>query len=112
MNTKAIAGYLNTKDSEILRCEEWAHVFFVHVKGFRPCFVSKKSLAKFIAADKRSYNPGRFSHMDNLGYCKSYGACPISKSPSAKAKMAELEKMGASRSVPSSHRASAFFPAA
>ena len=112
MNTKAIAGYLNTKESEITRCEEWQHVYFVCVQGFRPCFVSKKGLEKFIAADKRKFNPGNYSHGDNLGYCKSYGACPIWDSPSAKAEKAKLQAMWANRSVPAGHPAAAFFPAA
>lgn len=112
MNVKAIAGYLNTRETEITRCEEWQYVYFVCVKGFRPCFVSKKGLEKFIAADKRKFNPGRYSHGDNLGYCKSYGACPIWDSPRAKAEEAKLQAMRANRSIPSGHPAAAFFPAA
>ena len=112
MNTKAIAGYLNTKESEILRIEEWVHVYFVHVNGFRPCFVSKKALERFVAADKRAYNSGSFTHFHNTSYCKSYGSKPINESPSAKAFMAELQAMRSkSKSrISSSHPAAAFFP--
>jgi hypothetical protein len=112
MNVKAIAGYLDTNESEIVRCEEWATVFFVHVKGFRPCFVSKKGLAKFIAADARRYNPGQYLHGDSLGYCKSYGACPVWNSPENKAKRAELAKLQLGRSIPLNHPAAGFLPAA
>lgn len=112
MNIKAVAGYLNTKESEITRCDEWQHVYFVQVRGFRPRFVSKRGLQAFVAADKRKYNPGQYLHGDNLGYCKSYGSCPIWDSPKAKAVKSDLNRIHANRSIPADHPAAAFFPAA
>ena len=42
MNTAAIARHLNVVESAITRCEEWAKVLFVVVKGLGARFVSKK----------------------------------------------------------------------
>lgn len=116
MDVKAIAGYLNTKEEEIVAVKEMQYVYFVHVNGFRPRFVSKKGVEKFVAADLKKFNSaeklGYYSHGENLGYCKSYGACPIWDSPKAKAEKAELAAMHSARRVPASHPAAAFFPKA
>lgn len=37
-----IANFLNISPNAILRCEEWAHIYFVVVSGFGGRFVSKK----------------------------------------------------------------------
>lgn len=45
MNTQVItqiASFLQVSPNQIKRCEEWVHVLFVQVQGFRPRFVSKK----------------------------------------------------------------------
>ena len=41
---RLVAKYLGVNLRRILRCEEWVTVLFVIVKGWRPTFVSKKSL--------------------------------------------------------------------
>jgi hypothetical protein len=108
----AIAGYLNTKESQIISVEEWAHVYFVKVKGFSPLFISKAKLAKFIADNKKAYNPGRFTHFGDAKYCKSYGKCPLWKSPEARAHQAKLAEMRKLPTIDPNHPAAAFFPAA
>lgn len=45
MNTTAIARHLNVAESAITRCEEWARVLFVVVKGLGARFVSKKIMS-------------------------------------------------------------------
>ena len=109
-NTKAIAGFLDTTVSEITKITEMAYVYCVSVKGFRPIFVSKAKLALFIADDAKKYNTGNFYHYVSTSYGKAYGACPISNSPSVKAKNAELKAMWNKPSVPANHAAAAFFP--
>lgn len=109
VNTKAIAGFLDTRVEEIKSITEMAYVYCVVVKGFRPIFVSKAKLAMFIADDAKKYNSGLFSHYVSTAYGKAYGACPIHNSPAAKAKKAELEKLWA-MPVPANHPAAAFFP--
>lgn len=42
MNTSVIANHLKVEESLILEVREWAKVFWVRVKGWRPRFVSKK----------------------------------------------------------------------
>ena len=49
MNTTAIASHLNVVESAITRCEEWARVLFVVVKGLGARFVSKKVMAENLA---------------------------------------------------------------
>lgn len=110
VNTKAIAGFLNTHVDQITRITEMAYVYCVTVKGFRPIFVSKAKLAMFIADDAKKYNTGLFSHYVSTAYGKAYGACPISNSPAAKANKAELEKLWAMPAVPANHPAAAWFP--
>jgi hypothetical protein len=39
----AAARILNVKPHEITRFEVWAYVCFVHIKGQRPTFISKKA---------------------------------------------------------------------
>ncbi len=41
---RLVARYLGVDPRQILRCEEWVTVLFVIVKGWRPTFISKKSL--------------------------------------------------------------------
>lgn len=110
VNTKAIAGFLNTSVSEIKSITEMHYVYCVVVNGFRPIFVSKAKLAMFIADDAKKYNTGLFSHHVSTSYGKAYGACPLHKSPTAKKNQAELEKLWAKPSVPANHPAAAFFP--
>lgn len=110
VNTKAIAGFLDTSVSEIKSITEMVYVYCVVVNGFRPIFVSKAKLALFIAADAKKYNTGNFYHYVSTAYGKAYGACPVSKSPSVKAKNAELKAMWEKASVPTNHPAAAFFP--
>lgn len=110
VNTRAIAGFLNTQVDQITKITEMAYVYCVTVQGFRPIFVSKAKLAMFIADDAKKYNSGLFSHYVSTAYGKAYGACPIHNSPVAKAKKAELEKIWAKPSVPANHPAAAFFP--
>lgn len=43
-NIEPISNLLNTIPNLIYRVEEWAKVFFVCVRGFRPTFVSKKKV--------------------------------------------------------------------
>ena len=110
VNTKAIAGFLNTAVDQIKSITEMAYVYCVVVKGFRPIFVSKAKLAMFIADDAKKYNSGTYSHHHSTAYGKAYGACPLHNSPSAKANQAELEKLWALPAVPANHAAAAFFP--
>lgn len=110
VNTKAIAGFLDTSVTEIKSITEMVHVYCVVVKGFRPIFVSKAKLAMFIADDAKKYNTGLFSHHVSTAYGKAYGACPLWKSPTAKKNQAELEKLWALPAVPANHPAAAFFP--
>lgn len=109
VNTKAIAGFLDTRVEEIAKVTEMVYVYCVVVKGFRPIFVSKAKLAMFIADDAKKYNTGNFYHYVSTAYGKAYGACPISNSPSVKAKNAELKAMW-NKPVPANHPAAAFFP--
>ena len=46
MNTAVIARHLNVVESAITRCEEWAKVLFVVVKGLGARFVSKKIMTE------------------------------------------------------------------
>lgn len=110
VNTKAIAGFLDTRVNQITKITEMVYVYCVTVKGFRPIFVSKAKLAMFIADDAKKYNTGNFYHYVSTAYGKAYGACPISNSPAAKANKAELEKLWNKPSVPANHPAAAFFP--
>jgi len=110
VNTKAIAGFLNTAVDQITKITEMAYVYCVVIKGFRPIFVSKAKLAMYIADDAKKYNSGTYSHHESDKYGKTYGACPLWNSPAAKAKKAELEKLWALPAVPANHPAAAFFP--
>ena len=114
VNTKAIAGFLDTRIDQIAKVTEMIYVYCVTVTGFRPIFVSKAKLAIFIADDSKKYNTGLFLHTSSGAYVtrygKAYGACPISNSPRVKAKNAELKAMWNKPSVSIGHHASAFFP--
>jgi hypothetical protein len=110
VNTKAIAGFLDTAVDQIKSITEMACVYCVVVKGFRPIFVSKAKLAMYIADDAKKYNSGTYSHHYSTAYGKAYGACPLHNSPTAKANQAELEKLWALPAVPANHAAAAFFP--
>lgn len=111
MNVKAIAGYLGTQESEVAKVQEFEKVYFVHVRGFRPRFVSKKAVAAFIEVDARAYNSGRFAPTASAfpGCDKNHNACPMHASPQAKAHKEKLGKMWASAKI--TGPASAFFPA-
>lgn len=110
VNTKAIAGFLNTAVDQIKSITEMVHVYCVVVRGFRPIFVSKAKLSLFIESDKLNFNTGTYSHYVSSKYGKAYGACPLWKSPTAKANQAELEKLWALPAVPANHPAAAWFP--
>lgn len=53
MNTAAIARHLNIVESAITRCEEWASVLFVVIKGLGARFVSKKIMTEWTGTKKQ-----------------------------------------------------------
>ena len=54
-----IANFLDTDTSALVRCEEWANVWFVIVQVRRPRFVSKK-VVKQVKVEAMSLTPEQF----------------------------------------------------
>lgn len=73
-----IADYLQVSTSQIVRCDEWAKVYFVVVAGCRPTFISKKVIVMPKLSINATYSE-TVSHMKKLGIWNAPDRCSVWK---------------------------------
>ena len=85
MEASAVAQYLGSREEQIVQFDEWANVYFIQIKGFRPRFVSKKAVKEW-ATCRGCYGQYQRKYFD-----KNEEACPLSQSPVAKKEINDLQ---------------------
>lgn len=104
MNAAKVADYIGSREDQVIRFEEWSHVYYIQVQGFRPRFVSKKAVQEWA-----TYH-GCYGQYQRKFFDKNQDKCPLSESPMAKTRKTELQKIWDKVSIPAFSPASAFLP--